>query len=200
MIDKIINIYNLIINVFNYLISFIGGLFVHIYSFLCDILVEFYDFTFKYLYILDSDIRRDIFIGVTGLTIAIIIFIAEVVSNKKYELDKKLILKKTGIKRNILFCIIIFFMMFLSLMFKSSYHKEVTEYYIICDIVYYLIQLVLNFLIIVYMALAVRIFCIAVKLNTDSDYFGEELDKFLNKKTIEIEKKHINKMSKGLRS
>lgn len=39
--------------------------------------------------ILNSDIRRDIFIGITGLMVAIIIFIAEVISNKKMSWKKE---------------------------------------------------------------------------------------------------------------
>ena len=44
--------------------------------------LKIYEFLLNLLYILDSDIRRDIFIGVTGLMVAIIIFIEYILSNK----------------------------------------------------------------------------------------------------------------------
>ena len=85
-----------------------------IIDFIIDVSSKIYEFFLKTSYILNSDIRRDIFIGVTGLTVAIIIFIAEAISNKKYELEKRVILDKTKIINNMRFCILILFTMFAS--------------------------------------------------------------------------------------
>ena len=67
MILKCINIYKII-------------------DFIVDIVLKLHEFLLNISYILNSDIRRNIFIGITGLMVAIIIFIAEIISSKKYEL------------------------------------------------------------------------------------------------------------------
>lgn len=76
---------------------------------ICTLINVSNNFIIRLLTTLDSDIRRDIFIGVTGLMIAIIIFIAEIISNKDYDLEKRVILNKTKIISNMKFCIIVFF-------------------------------------------------------------------------------------------
>ena len=60
-------------------------------EFIDDAVLKLHKFLLNISYVLNSDIRRDIFIGVTGLMVAIIIFIAELISNKKYELEKRVI-------------------------------------------------------------------------------------------------------------
>lgn len=55
------------------------------------------------LNILKQDDILDIYIGVTGIIVAIVIFIAEVVKDQNNELNKKVILAKTSIKYNICF-------------------------------------------------------------------------------------------------
>ena len=67
---------------------------------ICTLINVSNNFIIRLLTTLDSDIRRDIFIGVTGLMIAIIIFIAEIISNKDYDLEKRVILNKTKIISN----------------------------------------------------------------------------------------------------
>lgn len=182
------------------LLNFLFNIFTYLGDLSFDMLKHIYNFLFDYIYILDSDIRRDIFIGVTGLTIAIIIFIAEVISNKKYELDKKVILKKTKIKKNMVFCIFIYLIMFIGTIVICTYTKDENNLYIKNDILYFLIQLIINISIIMFMYKTIKTFIIAVKLNTDNDYFSCELDKYINERTIEIEKKANNKSLKKSRN
>ena len=91
-----------ICNIVTKIVAFILNTGIMIINFISSKMIQLYNFLFEYICILDNDIRRDIFIGVTGITIAIVIFIAEVISNKKNELEKKLILSITKIKRNTL--------------------------------------------------------------------------------------------------
>ena len=154
---------------------------------------KIYECLLKVLYLLDSDIRRDIFIGVTGLTIAIIVFIAEAISNKEYELEKRVILYKTKIINNMKFCIMTLLIMFISSIVISS-HEDITtkSTYIQNDYLYMFLQIMINILIIIFMYRTFKMFKVAVKLNTDKEYFNKELDNYVNKRSSEIEKEAAN--------
>lgn len=173
----------IIIKIFN---SFIG------------LIIKIYNTIFNLLCALDSDIRKDVFIGVTGLMVAIIIFIAEVISNKKYEIEKNTILNETGIVKNMGFCIIIYLVMFLSSVITTSNGNPVNSFFE-NNITYFILQSFLNVSIVFFIIKTFNIFKMAVKLNTDQKYFNEEIDKYINKKTAIVEqkiKKNIVKSSK----
>lgn len=175
-------------------------MFAKIIKFIIDTLSNGYDNFLKILYILDSDIRRDVFIGVTGLMVAIIIFIAEVISNKQYELEKRLILKKTEITKNMKFCVFIYLIIFILSIFSCSFDDTNDLGYIYCDILYIIFQLLINISIFVFMYKTVSIFIIAVKLNTDKEYFNKELDNYIYKRTVEIEKEACSKSLKNIKN
>ena len=168
-------------------------------DFITDVSSKIYEFFLKTSYILNSDIRRDIFIGVTGLTVAIIIFIAEAISNKNYELEKRVILYKTKIINNMKFCILILFTMFASSIVICSYDTPIQSGYIKNDFLFIIIQLVINILIVVFMYRTFDIFKIAVKLNIDKEYFNKELDDYVNKRSVEIEREASNKSLKNIK-
>lgn len=170
-----------------------------IINFIVDISSKIYEFILKTLYILNSDIRRDIFIGVTGLMVAIIIFIAEVISNKKYELEKRVILSKTKIIKNMSFCIFIYFMIFVSSIVKCSYDPPTKYDYIQSDILFIILQLLIDILILIFMYKTFNIFKISVKLNIDKEYFNKELDSYINKRSIEVEKEASKKSLKNIK-
>lgn len=180
MILKCINIYKII-------------------DFIVDVVLKLHEFLLNVSYILNSDIRRDIFIGVTGLMVAIIIFIAEVISNKKYELEKRVILSKTNIINNMKFCIFIYFIMFISSIIKCSYDSPTEFVYIQCDILYIILQLTINVLILIFMYKTFNIFKISVKLNIDKEYFNKELDNYVNKRSMDIEKEASEKSLKNIK-
>ena len=161
--------------------------------------LKLYELLLKISYILNSDIRRDIFIGITGLTVAIIIFIAEVISSKKYELEKRVILSKTNIINNMKFCIFIYFIMFLSSIVKSTYDSPNEIIYIQSDVLYIILQLTINVLILVFMYKTFNLFKISVKLNIDKEYFNKELDSYVNKRSVEIEKEASKKSLKNIK-
>lgn len=170
-----------------------------IIDFIVDISSKMYEFLLKTSYILNSDIRRDIFIGVTGLMVAIIIFIAEIISNKKYELEKRVILSKTEIIKNMKFCIFIYFMMFVSSIVKCSYDSPTEYVYIQSDVLFIILQILIDILILIFMYKTFNIFKISVKLNIDKEYFNKELDSYVNKRSMEIEKEASKKSLKNVK-
>lgn len=173
--------------------------FYKVIDFIIDLGLKIYEFLLKTSYILNSDIRRDIFIGVTGLMVAIIIFIAEIISNKKYELEKRVILSKTAIIKNMKFCIFIYFIMFISSIVKCSYDLQTEYVYIQSDVLFTILQLLINILILVFMYKTFKIFKISVKLNTDKEYFNKELDNYIYKRSMEIENEASRKSLKNIK-
>ncbi len=147
---------------------------------------------------LDSDIRKDIFIGLTGLMIATIIFIVEVINNKKHEFEKSFILDKTKIIKNMFLCISIFFIMLISSTIKYSGYNSMEDIYIINDILYIILQLLINSLLFIFMYKTFNIFRIAVKLNIYKEYFNKELDSYINKRSKELEIKSTEKNLKNI--
>lgn len=168
-------------------------------DFTAALFLKLYELLLKISYILNSDIRRDIFIGITGLTVAIIIFIAEVISSKEYELEKRVILSKTNIINNMKLCIFIYFIMFLSSIVKSTYDPPNEIIYIQSDVLYIILQLTINVLILVFMYKTFNLFKISVKLNIDKEYFNKELDSYVNKRSVEIEKEASKKSLKNIK-
>ena len=173
--------------------------FYKITDFIVDSISKSYEFLLKISYILNSDIRKDIFIGITGLMVAIVIFIAEVISNKKYELEKRVILNKTNIINNMKFCIFIYFILFLSSIIKCSYESSTEFAYIQCDVLYIILQLTISILILIFMYNTFNIFKISVKLNIDKEYFNKELDNYINKRSADIEKEASKKSLKNIK-
>lgn len=173
--------------------------FYKIIDFIINLILKLYKFFLRTSYILNSDIRRDIFIGITGLMVAIVIFIAEVISNKKYELEKRVILSKTNIINNMLFCIFIYFIMFISSIFKCSYDSSTKFAYIQCDVLYIIFQLTINILILIFMYKTFDIFKISVKLNIDKEYFNKELDNYVYKRSMCIEKEASKNSLKNIK-
>lgn len=193
-----LKIIKIICNIVTKIIDFILNLGIVVINFISSKMLQLYNFLFKYICILDNDIRRDIFIGVTGITIAIVIFIAEVISNKKNELEKKLILSITKIKGNIIFCVFIFFLLYIGTLIQHTDVVDKVDGIIYNDFLYFLIQLGINICILFFMYKTVEIFLISVRLNTDKSYFNSELEKFIEKRADIIEKKASKKGLKNI--
>lgn len=142
-----------------------------------------YYMIFSWIVKIDGDIRLNVFIGVTGLTVAVIIYVAEMMNEKyKKELEKKLLLKKTNIVRNIGFCLIIFLLIVVFSLFKNEY-----------GLIYFLLQSLLNYLMIAFAYHTFYMFNTAIKLSSDSKYFKHELELFVKKQVIDIENYAISK-------
>lgn len=169
-------------------------------KFIVDFFTSIYNILLNISYLLNSDIRRDIFIGVTGLMVAIVIFIAEVISNKKYEIEKRLILERTSIIKIIAFCVLIYFIMFLSSTVQCSLVYNDQNSFIQNDIIYIIFQTLINFFVIIFMYKTVRIFIVAVKLNIDAEYFNKELDKYIINKSTKFEQEASKKSLKNIKN
>ena len=137
------------------------------------------------LNILEQDYISNIFIGVTGMLVAIVIFIAEVIKDQKNELNKKVILYKTNIKNNIIDMLFIFFYMLVVNILKYNKESEISDFY---NISYLITHVFLLILIIISIYRTGKIFWTTLKLNTENDYFNKELEKYIYEKVLNLEK------------
>ena len=143
--------------------------------------------------ILKQDYISNVYIGVTGILVAIVIFIAEVIKDQNNELNKKVILYKTNIKNYIIDVLLVFFYMLIVNMLKYNEENSICEFY---NIVYLISHTFLLGFVILSIYRTGKIFWITLKLNTEKDYFNEELEKYINQKVIELEKRANNKNNK----
>ena len=143
--------------------------------------------------LLKQDYISNVYIGVTGILVAIVIFIAEVIKDQNNELNKKVILYKTNIKNYVIDVLIIFFYMLIVNMLKYNRENSVHEFY---NIIYIITHLLLLGFVMLSIYRTGKIFWITLKLNTEKDYFNEELEKYINEKVLELEKRANNKNNK----
>lgn len=131
--------------------------------------------------------------------IAIIIFIAEIISNKDYDLEKRVILNKTKIISNMKFCIIVFFLFLIASLVESPYKipKEASGFN--CPFLYIINQIALNIMILIFLYRTFKMFKIAVKLNINKEYFSEEIDKYVCDRTVQIEREATEKSLKNIK-
>ena len=83
------------------MLNVIGKIILNVYIILASFIIFLKDILLYILEKLDCDTRTDVYIGITGILVAIVIFIAEIISDKKVEIYKKLMLEKTNIVKNI---------------------------------------------------------------------------------------------------
>ena len=55
----------------------------------------------------NSTVRIDSFIGIVGVIIAIVIFVAETMKDNKMETQKKFVIKKTNMKKSMILSVLI---------------------------------------------------------------------------------------------
>lgn len=145
------------------------------------------------LEVLKQDYISNIYIGVTGILVAIIIFIAEVIKDQNNELNKKVILYKTNIKNDIIDVLMIFFYMIIVNMLKYNEENSICDFY---NMLYLITHIILLVFVIISIYKTGKIFWITLKLNTEKDYFSEELEEYINEKVVILEKKANKKNSK----
>lgn len=118
------------------------------------------------LRILDCDMRANIYIGITGFLTAIVIFVAEFVSNdEKSKLDKKVLMKKTNILENITFMIFNMTFLWLEKIFGGC--------------LYYIFQLTINGFIILSIIKTLNMFRNIIELTLRDDYLAIERDNYI---------------------
>lgn len=143
--------------------------------------------------LLKQDYISNVYIGVTGILVAIVIFIAEVIKDQNNELNKKVILHKTNIKNYVIDVLLIFFYMLIVNMLKYNEENSICEFY---NIIYVITHISLLGFVILSIYRTGKIFWITLKLNTEKDYFNKELEKYINEKVLELEKRASNKHNK----
>lgn len=131
--------------------------------------------------ILDIDFLCNIFIGITGILIAVVIFIAELMKDQDNDLYKRVILEKTDIKFNISFIIYVF-----SYIFICNFFDYNNEKFVFLNIIYIVTRIILIALIIRCALNTIKTFYISLKFNSENDYFNEELDKYIKNRIIKI--------------
>lgn len=144
---------------------------------------------------LNGSVRIDAFVGIVGVLVAIVIFIAETMNDKKVETQKRFVLEKTKMKSIMTFSIFILSLCIIKEIIP--YNEECTDLF---KILFFAIELLLNIFICCSIWLTIKLFGIAIKLNTDSDYFFTEYDKYIEKRLIEIHNRNIRNSSKKLKN
>lgn len=144
---------------------------------------------------LNGSVRIDAFVGIVGVLVAIVIFIAETVNDRKVETQKRFVLEKTRMKGIMIFSILILSLCIIKEIIP--YNKECVDLF---KILFFAVELLLNIFICCSIWLTIKLFGIAIKLNTDSDYFSAEYDKYIEKKLMEIHNRNIKNSKKKLKN
>ena len=111
---------------------------------------------------LNGSVRIDAFVGIVGVLVAIVIFIAETMNDKKVETQKRFVLEKTKMKSIMTFSIFILSLCIIKEIIP--YNEECTDLF---KILFFAIELLLNIFICCSIWLTIKLFEIAIKLNTD---------------------------------
>lgn len=144
---------------------------------------------------LNGSVRIDAFVGIVGVLVAIVIFIAETMNDSKVETQKRFVLEKTKMKSIMIFSIFILSLCIIKEIIP--YNKECVELF---KILFFVVELLLNIFICRSIWLTIKLFGIAIKLNTDSDYFSAEYDKYIEKRLMEIHNRNIKNSKKKLKN
>jgi len=131
---------------------------------------------------LDCDTRVNVYVGITGLVVAIVVFVAEIISKEKVEIWKKLLLEKTGIHKCIAKMIFALFIIWISELTDPEKNRNL----------YIVVQIIVNIIIVYSMIDVFKVFKKIIKLNTDKRYINNEFEKFIYEK-VEKNIKHIEK-------
>lgn len=144
---------------------------------------------------LNGSVRIDAFVGIVGVLVAIVIFIAETMNDSKVETQKRFVLEKTKMKSIMIFSIFILSLCIIKEIIP--YNKECVELF---KILFFVVELLLNIFICRSIWLTIKLFGIAIKLNADSDHFSAEYDKYIEKRLMEIHNRNIKNSKKKLKN
>ena len=144
---------------------------------------------------LNNSVRLDAFIGIVGVLIAIVIFIAETMNSNKIETQKRFILEQTQMKRTTIVSVIILFFCIIKQLLPYVSKSEP-----IIQALFFITELALNILIVYSIYLTIKLFYISIKLNTNSDYFFEEYNNYVEKRLKAIHKKNLEYSSKQVKN
>ncbi|MGP1608747.1 MAG: hypothetical protein ACTTGJ_02755 [Clostridium sp.] len=145
------------------------------------------------LNILNQDYISNIYIGITGIVVAIVIFIAEAVKEQDNELNKRVLLHYSKLKRNITIMLVIFVYMLISNSLKYNENIELKSFNNIC---YLIIHTILFMSTIYAIVITGKMFFIALKLNTEKNYMNKKIVDYVYNRTKVLEKNEVNKIVK----
>ena len=134
---------------------------------------------------LNVDNRMNAFIGIVGLSVAIVVFVAETVNNTKIETKKRFVVSKTKMKRTLICSILVLTFCIVKNVFK--YNNED----VLSNIIFFIFELFLNIFMGYSIYLTIRLFIISIKLNINNEYYDIEFDKYLYDRLDYINKKNI---------
>ena len=145
------------------------------------------------LNILNQDYISNIYIGITGIIVAIVIFIAEAVKEQDNELNKRVVLYYSKLKRNIIIMLVIFVYMLICNSLKYNEKTVVKSFNNIC----YLITHGILFISTIYAIIITgKMFFIALKLNTEKNYMNKKIVDYVYNRTKMLENNEVNKIIK----
>lgn len=138
---------------------------------------------------MSSNDRLDIFLGITGLLIAIMIFITEsMAQEKKYKINQKIIQKETRLKFNITLLVTTLIVIWMSNLIGKSEIEEKT-FFIINENLYYFIQMLINILIISSFLGTVKMCYSIIALNLDKDLVNKKVNEYIRHNAKKINNK-----------
>lgn len=135
--------------------------------------------------------KIEIFIGITSILIAIVIFVAETIDKDKYEINKKFILKHTHLKFTTIYAIMVMVFCILgdTIIYNGNSNDNI--------IMYFTIHILINVAILASITMTIRLIIVAIRLNTDSEYYHKLHTEFINKKIREINNECIRNVKKN---
>lgn len=133
---------------------------------------------------IDVDLRVDILIGIIGILVSIVIFIAETMNSSKTETEKRLILKKTRIEFIMIASIAVLVLCVLKEVVPINKNNINEKPWL-----YFSTQFLVNGLMLFVVGNVIYLFRKAIKLNVDSKYNFDEYNKYINARLDIINKK-----------
>lgn len=144
-----------------------------------------------FLNILNQDYITNIYIGITGIIIAIVIFIAESTKNQDNELKKRVILHYSKVKKNILTILGIFAYMLISNSLKYNEDIAIKSF----NNIFYIVTHVILLMSAIYCIIITgRMSFVALKLNSEKSYMNKKIAEYMYSRAKILEKKEINKI------
>lgn len=146
---------------------------------------------------LNQDYITNVYIGVTGVLVAIVIFASELIKEQNNELEKRVILSFTKIKGLIIYNLSISSYMLLSNVLKYDSTKNIISG---LNMIFLISKIGLIIMVFILMYKTAKMFYIVVRLNTEKDYFNKSLVNYIEKRSLKLEKDANKKGNKKLKS
>jgi len=141
----------------------------------------------------NGSVRIDSFIGIVGVIIAIVIFVAETMNDTNIESQKKFVLTKTKMKKSMILSVLI--LAFCIIKQLLPYNNKCSD---LIKIIFFFLEFSLNILIIWSISLTIRLFVVSIKLKAESKFFYEEYYKYIKSRLEKIHRQKIKSSNKKI--